>query len=85
MVPKQSVVRKGLQMLRDCSDLGIEEVSLYGFTQDNTKRPREQRIAFAGACVAFVEAALKYDIALLCRGNIGDVASDRSSLAATAA
>ncbi len=57
-------VHKGLKMLRDCSDLGIEEVSVYGFTQDNTKRPKEQRIAFAGACVAFVEAALKYDIAL---------------------
>ncbi len=57
-------VGKGLKMLRDCSDLGIEEVSVYGFTQDNTKRPKEQRIAFAGACVAFVEAAMKYDIAL---------------------
>ena len=62
-------VRKGLQMLRDCSDLGIEEVSVYGFTQDNTKRPKEQRIAFAGACVAFAEAALKYDIALLVVGD----------------
>ena len=61
--------RKGLQMLRDCADLGVEEVSVYGFTQDNTKRPKEQRIAFAGACVAFVEAALKYDIALLVVGD----------------
>ncbi len=57
-------VHKGLKMLRDCSELGIEEVSVYGFTQDNTKRPKEQRIAFAGACVAFVEAAMKHDIAL---------------------
>ena len=62
-------VQKGLQMLRDCSDLGIEEVSVYGFTQDNTKRPKEQRIAFAGACVAFVEAALKHEIALLVVGD----------------
>jgi len=62
-------VRKGLQMLRDCSDLGIEEVSVYGFTQDNTKRPKEQRIAFAAACVAFAEAAVKYDIALLVVGD----------------
>ena len=62
-------VHKGLQMLRDCSDLGMEEVSVYGFTQDNTKRPKDQRIAFAGACVAFVEAALKYDIALLVVGD----------------
>lgn len=42
---------------------------MYGFTQDNTKRPKEQRIAFAGACVAFVESALKHDIALLVVGD----------------
>lgn len=62
-------VMKGLQMLKDCIDLGIEEVSLYGFTQDNTKRPKEQRIAFAAACVAFVEAAKEYGIALLVVGD----------------
>ncbi len=66
-------VGKGLQMLRDCSDLGIEEVSVYGFTQDNTKRPKDQRIAFAAACVAFVEAATKHNIALLV---VGDSNSD---------
>lgn len=60
---------KGLQMLRDCSELGIQEVSVYGFTQDNTKRPREQRIAFASACVAFAEAALECGIALLVVGD----------------
>ncbi len=62
-------VDRGLVMLQDCCDLGIEEVSLYGFTQDNTKRPREQRIAFAHACVAFVEAATAFDIALLVVGD----------------
>lgn len=62
-------VEKGLQMLRDCSNLGIEEVSVYGFTQDNTKRPKEQRIAFAGACVAFVQAAFNQEIALLVVGD----------------
>ncbi len=62
-------VHKGLQMLSDCSDIGVEEVSVYGFTQDNTKRPKEQRIAFASACVAFVEAATKNNIALLVVGD----------------
>ena len=62
-------VCKGLQMLQDCCNLGIEEVSVYGFTQDNTKRPKEQRIAFTQACVAFVEAALGLGIALLVVGN----------------
>lgn len=62
-------VFKGLQMLQDCIHLGIEEVSLYGFTQDNTKRPKEQRIAFANACVAFVNAAVNFEIALLVVGD----------------
>ncbi|MCE9560184.1 MAG: undecaprenyl diphosphate synthase family protein [Armatimonadetes bacterium] len=60
---------KGLQMLQDCQGLGIEEVSIYGFTQDNTKRPKDQRIAFAKACVAFVEAATQFDIAMLVVGD----------------
>lgn len=62
-------VSKGLQMLQDCRDIGIEEVSLYGFTQDNTRRPKDQRIAFANACVAFVEAAIHFEIALLVVGD----------------
>jgi undecaprenyl diphosphate synthase len=56
-------------MLRDCAELGIDEVSVYGFTQDNTKRPREQRIAFANACVGFAEAATEMGIALLVLGD----------------
>lgn len=62
-------VCKGLQILQDSCDLGIEEVSVYGFTQDNTKRPKEQRIAFTRACVAFVEGALDLGVALLVVGN----------------
>lgn len=62
-------VVKGLEMLRDCIDIGIEEISLYGFTQDNNKRPKEQRIAFSAACVAFVEAAIDFDISLLVVGD----------------
>ena len=62
-------VFKGIQMLQDCCDLGIEEVSLYGFTQDNTKRPKEERAAFAQACVTFVQAATDFEIALLVVGD----------------
>ncbi len=56
-------------MLDDCLDLGVEEVSVYGFTMDNTKRPRDQRIAFSAACVAFVEAAMDRDVALMVVGD----------------
>ena len=38
-----------------CRQLGIEEMSFYGFTVDNTKRPSAQRQAFTKACVAAVE------------------------------
>lgn len=62
-------VERGLEMLKDCRDIGIEEVSVYGFTQDNTKRPKEQRLAFAAACVAFVECALDEGIALKVVGD----------------
>lgn len=65
----QAGLGKGLMLLEDCSRIGVEEVSVYGFTQDNTKRPKDQRIAFSGACVAFVEAALRHEIALLIVGD----------------
>lgn len=60
---------RGLVMLDECLDLGIEEVSVYGFTTDNTKRPRDQREAFAAACVAFVESARERSIALRVVGD----------------
>lgn len=59
----------GLTMLDDCIGLGIEEVSVYGFTTDNTKRPRDQRVAFAQACVAFVEATQGRAISLRVVGD----------------
>ena len=62
-------LERGLVMLDECLGLGIEEVSVYGFTTDNTKRPRDQREAFAEACVGFVEEARKRPIALRVVGD----------------
>ena len=59
----------GLKMLDECLDLGIEEVSVYGFTMDNNKRPRDQRQAFAAACVRFVEMAAHRPINLRVIGD----------------
>jgi undecaprenyl diphosphate synthase len=43
----------GLALFERCKALGIEEVTVYGFTQDNTRRPSEQTRCFRAACVAF--------------------------------
>lgn len=62
-------LERGLELLEECLDLGVEEVSVYGFTTDNTKRPRDQREAFAAACVGFIEEACKRKIALRVVGD----------------
>jgi len=62
-------MERGLTMLDECLDLGIEEVSVYGFTMDNNKRPREQRLAFGEACVQFVEVAKEREISLRVVGD----------------
>jgi undecaprenyl diphosphate synthase len=50
-------IEPGIELCRQCIALGIPEVSIYGFTKDNVKRPAEQRRAFSAACVDFVNAA----------------------------
>jgi undecaprenyl diphosphate synthase len=62
-------MERGLTMLDECIDLGIEEVSVYGFTMDNNKRPREQRLAFGEACVRFIECATVRPIRLKVVGD----------------
>jgi undecaprenyl diphosphate synthase len=62
-------VVQGIRMLEECNDLGIQEVSVYGFTQDNTHRPSEQRIKFSDACSSFAEQAMRRDVSLMVIGN----------------
>jgi undecaprenyl diphosphate synthase len=57
-----------------CLELGIKEVSIYGFTQENTRRPVEQREAYRAACVDAVRRLEGLDADLLVVGD------DRSSL-----
>lgn len=49
----QAGIEPRLALYEMCKSLGIPEVSVFGFTQDNTKRPSEQIQAFRAACVAF--------------------------------
>lgn len=62
-------LQPGLDLFRLCKKEGIKEVTFYGFTQDNTKRPVEQRLAFQKACVDAVMLLAKEDADLLVMGN----------------
>ena len=59
----------GFELYHLAVALGVEELSVYGFTSDNTKRPPEQTAAFRQACVEAVEGLSKLDAALLVVGN----------------
>lgn len=61
----------GLALFRRCRELGVKELTYYGFTADNTKRPREQRLAFTKACVDAVKLLSREDARLLVLGNTG--------------
>lgn len=62
-------ISPGMELYRLCRELGIQEMSFYGFTADNTKRPSRQRMAFSDACVRAVEVLSKEDAQLLVLGN----------------
>ncbi len=59
----------GLKLFKLCEEVGIKELTFYGFTMDNTKRPKEQRIAFTRACVESVKMLSKENASLLVIGN----------------
>ncbi|QGU95650.1 dihydroorotate dehydrogenase [Clostridium bovifaecis] len=59
----------GLVLFRLCKEVGIKELTYYGFTTDNTKRPAIQRSAFTKACTDAVEMLSKEDAELLVVGN----------------
>ena len=59
----------GIELLNLCKKEGIEEISYYGFTVDNTKRPKFQREAFTKSCVDAVRMLSEEDTSLLVVGN----------------
>ena len=62
-------ISPGLELFKLCGELGVEELTYYGFTVDNTKRPKAQRLAFTEACVDAVKLLSKRDAELLVLGN----------------
>jgi len=59
----------GLQLFRLCKEAGIKELTSYGFTTDNTKRPAKQRDAFTKACIDAVNILSQEDAELLVVGD----------------
>lgn len=74
-LPKEDGYRHGidagLALFEICKRHGIPEVSVYGFTQDNTKRPTAQIAAFRAACVEMALEIARRGAALLVVGNDG--------------
>lgn len=72
-LPKEDGYASGLapalQLFERCRELGIDEVSVYGFTQDNTRRPAAQTHRFRSACVAFATEVARRGAALLVVGD----------------
>jgi undecaprenyl diphosphate synthase len=59
----------GFEFYKLCIENGIKEITFYGFTQDNTKRPSQQTEAFTKACIDAVEKLAYRDADLLVIGN----------------
>lgn len=59
----------GLRLLQLARKYGVEEITYYGFTVDNCKRPREQVNAFKKACVDAVKLIENENVSILVVGN----------------
>jgi len=59
----------GLAVFKLCEQIGVKEITFYGFTIDNNKRPLTQRQAFTEACVNAVKMLTHENASLLVVGN----------------
>ena len=59
----------GYDLFKLVQKAGIEEVTYYGYTMENVKRPLIQRKAFVDACIQAVRILSKEDADLLVVGN----------------
>ena len=62
-------LKPGIQLFKLCKLVGVKEITYYGFTMDNTKRPGTQTKAFTTACIRAVEMLAREDASLLVVGN----------------
>lgn len=59
----------GLELLRQAKEYGIKEITYYGFTVDNCKRPKIQQDAFRKACIEAVRMISLEGTSLLVVGD----------------
>ena len=59
----------GLELLKIAIKYNVDEITYYGFTVDNCKRPKEQFNAFKAACVDAVNLIENENVSLLVVGN----------------
>jgi undecaprenyl diphosphate synthase len=62
-------IEPGKKLFEIGFDLGIQEVSVYAFTQENTHRNRKQIVAFQNACVKFIDWVKDKDVSILVVGD----------------
>ncbi len=65
----KSGLQPGIKLYELCKREGINEITYYGFTMDNTKRPSTQTKAFRKACINAVKMLSNKDAYLLVVGN----------------
>ena len=58
-----------LRLLRKAKKHGVEELTFYGFTTDNCKRPKEQVRSFAKACCDAVNIMESEDVSIYVAGT----------------
>lgn len=63
-------VSKGVALFNALKDEGVKEMTFYGFTKDNTKRPKVQTQRYVEACIDAVEEIAKLDSEILVVGNV---------------
>ena len=62
-------INPGFILFKQCEKFGIKELTFYGFTVDNTKRPSIQKEAFIKACIGAVDCLKGEDVEILVIGN----------------
>lgn len=59
----------GLELLKMAQQYGVKEITYYGFTTDNCKRPKLEVKAFTKACIDAIKLIQNENISLLVVGN----------------